>query len=233
MKRNPLFWQSLLSIGLALLIGPSIYDLLTTGDALLHEGKAYLGEVTQAEVYTPSSSRYTRYSPRLYVSYNYKVNGKRFTGEDVLDAGLKPYIHDGTKVEVVALPSNPEVHEPLFAPAGSTRALDLRIIYAMSTLSFIFGIFIWLPTIVDWLLITFGSETVGRVRSLSSDSRADSANHYIGIEYEVNNSTYRLRRPVSKEVFLGLRRGQSLKVFYHPRIAKLAVAEVASSFQVF
>lgn len=233
LKRNPLFWQGILSISLALLIGPSIFSLLTTSDALLHEGKTYLGEITHAEVYTPSSSRYSHYSPRLYVTYNYTVNGKQFAGADELQASLEPYIRKGTKIEVVALPSKPEDHEPVLAPAGTTRTSDLRIINAFLTLAFIFQVVIWLPTMVDWLLITFGSETVGRVRSFSSSGRENDSNHYVRIEYEVNNKTYQQSRLISADIFLGLRRGMPLKIFYHPRIPKLAVAEIASAFQVF
>lgn len=226
LTRNPFLWQTLLLLGAVWPLSSTYVDLVGVHDALLREGKTYSGVVTETELYKQKGCT------RLAVRYHYVVDRQHYTAEDQVTARLEQYIHAGTKVEVVALPSNPAIHEPFLREAGTRKSADLQQLLWLATLVGICEILIWLPAWWDWWLMSFGRASTGRVNRVFSDRRREGVYFYVVLEYDANKTTYRIRKQISEKEARTIRPGAQLAVFYHEKFPAFAISEIGSSREI-
>lgn len=170
----PFVWVSIYFFGLA----------FTEDQDLLTHGKSFPATLERAYTYTSKTTH-------THLIYSYTANGKTYTAGTDVNGDQTAVYHEGDKTNIIALPSKPDVHEPVFNTYGAKQIEDLTIACITCMLIAVLEGAIWIPAWNARARARSGIAVVGRVVRLWTEIGAKNRTRYKAkFSYQLNGGQY-------------------------------------------
>jgi hypothetical protein len=186
---SPVTWQWLM------LLCPCVWWMLcqfyiacTLDENLRVNGRTYDATVTNVFRSTSTSKGTTYY--QTDVDARFFANGKAYSiSQDMgKDDGV---IKKGDTYHVHALPSDPQVQEPLGAKAGTKQAKDFILVFINLIVNLALEFVIWFKPWIHKHLAKFGIPVVAKIVGRSCFKGSKATTYAVSVTYTIQSKTYK------------------------------------------